>query len=465
MSMFFSSYKALSKPPVGIDSRPRKRVWKSHVFFIFCLTLAIFLAHLYIINSPATGACTHTPSGSPDIKLPGCVMDEVYYVPAALTIVQGQKCTLSTGNNCNPEHPFLSKAFIALGIYLFGNNTFGWRFFNVLFGTLSIPLFFALMRKLTANKKFEYFATLLFASDTLFFVHSSIAVLDVPSIFFGFLSFFSYFSNFRLWKLDNFFFSGIFIGLSALSKETGVFFLLTLAFYHIFRKGSRSLFSKILDICFVAAVSLMTFAALQQLFDIFFVQGSPFILQHIEYILSYSVGLKGGEWNGSIFNGPIYPVDWIVYFRPVGYFVTNVTVNPGNLSYISIGYFGIPNMVVVWLLYGWIPLVIAKLLGRLKESIETSIHDLEAAKFAMVWFFTGYLPYIALWLGLGRTTYPFYLIQVIPALCIGAAYFITREWFSSKIAYIYVGAAFGWFFFYYPVKDFLPTWLRIILSR
>jgi predicted membrane-bound dolichyl-phosphate-mannose-protein mannosyltransferase len=392
-------------------------------------------------------------------------MDEVYYVPAAISIVQGQKCTLSIGSNCNPEHPFLSKALIALGIYLFGNDTFGWRFFMVVIGSLSIPIFFVLLRRITSNRRFIYFATLLFASDTLFFVHSSIAVIDAPSVFFGLLSFLLYFSKFRIWKINNILFSGLFAGLSILSKETGAFFVLTLAIYHILRKDYGSIARRLYDIFLIILVSSLTFLSLQQLYDFFYFQSSPSVFDHIGYMLSYSTSLTGGEWNGSIFNGPIYPIDWFLFFKPIGYFVTRVTVNPGNLSYISTGYFGIPNMIVVWLLYGWFPILAAKILGKLEEKSETWRSDMEAAKFSAIWILSQYIPYLVLWLSLGRTTYPFYMIQFIPALCIGAAYFISREWFPSKIAYVYISAAFGWFFFYYPVKDFLPTWLRIILSR
>ena len=45
-------------------------------------------------------------------------------------------------DNCNLEHPWLSKAFIAAGIAIFGDNTFGWRIFNVILGTFSIPVLF-----------------------------------------------------------------------------------------------------------------------------------------------------------------------------------------------------------------------------------------------------------------------------------------------------------------------------------
>ena len=53
------------------------------------------------------------------------VFDEAYYIPAALDILEGEPSNL--------EHPFLGKAWIALGIGIFGNNFFGWRFITILF--------------------------------------------------------------------------------------------------------------------------------------------------------------------------------------------------------------------------------------------------------------------------------------------------------------------------------------------
>ena len=57
------------------------------------------------------------------------IHDEYYYVPAANNILHG----LNLGRL---EHPPLAQSIIASGIWLFGNNALGWRFFSVIFGSI-----------------------------------------------------------------------------------------------------------------------------------------------------------------------------------------------------------------------------------------------------------------------------------------------------------------------------------------
>ena len=128
-------------------------------------------------------------------------MDEIYYVPAAQALLAGEKCGPYL-DNCNLEHPFLSKAIIAAGIAIFGNNDFGWRFFEVLLGTVSVPVLFAICWSLTRDSTLSLFAAFLLAFETLFFVQSSIAVIDIQMIFFALLAFIVYLAKLRIWKLD-----------------------------------------------------------------------------------------------------------------------------------------------------------------------------------------------------------------------------------------------------------------------
>lgn len=433
------------------------------IIFLIVLVSFLSVAHAYIINTPPSSSCTHTSSYDSSINQPGCVMDEVYYVPAALNMLQKGYCSLSVGNSCNPEHPFLSKALIALGIYFLGNNAIGWRLSIVISGIISIILFFILMRKLSSNTNFIYAATILFSTDTLFFVHSSIAVIDVPSIMFALGSFLAYFSKEKILRINKYLISGILIGFSILSKETGVFFLFFLIVYELIA-GKDNIRKRFVNVVMLILPASLIFSGLTQLYNLIYVQGSPSFFSSIEYMVSYASGLKGGGWSGALFgNDIITPVDWFLFYRPVGYFVTSVSVN--NLRYVSVGYYGITNMLIVWLLYAWIPIMFLRVSGKLTEQIKYSERDLKAVIFAFFWFVFCYLPYLFLWLTLDRVTYPFYAIQIVPALSIGASYFVTREWFPRKIMYLYLGASIGWFVFYFPVKDFLPVWIRVALSR
>ena len=84
--------------------------YRKTILLLTLIVLGLLGAHLYTINLPNTANCTDSSKG-----VQGCIMDEVYYVPAAQTMLSGEKCA-PYADNCNLEHPFLSKAFIAAGI-------------------------------------------------------------------------------------------------------------------------------------------------------------------------------------------------------------------------------------------------------------------------------------------------------------------------------------------------------------
>ena len=65
------------------------------------------------------------------------MFDEVHYVPAARTL-------MALSGPANIEHPPLGKELIAAGIMLFGDNSFGWRFFSTLAGTATVLGLFAI---------------------------------------------------------------------------------------------------------------------------------------------------------------------------------------------------------------------------------------------------------------------------------------------------------------------------------
>ncbi len=285
-------------------------------------------------------------------------MDEVYYVPAAQTLLSGEKCA-PYQDNCNLEHPFLSKAFIAAGIAVFGNDTFGWRIFNVILGTFSVPLLFGICWVITKNERLSIYAAFLLAFETLFFVHSSIAVIDVGAIFFGLLGFFFYFAKVRWWKLDNIALAGISLGLAALCKETAVFLFLVLVFYHlIFGQGTRRQIG--VSTLLLCLWVFLVFAVGLETYDTLFGAGTATnFLGQIDFILKYGGGLvmtaTSQGWIDSVLKTPITPLNWVTYYSPVGYLVTNVNVTSPSSSYhyIAVGYYGITNQFEVWLLYFW----------------------------------------------------------------------------------------------------------------
>ena len=220
-------------------------------------------------TGPLTLTYEHLTCYATDKKVDGCVMDEVYYVPAAQALLSGEKCA-PYADNCNLEHPFLSKAFIAAGIAIFGNSAFGWRIFEVLLGTASVPVLFGICWTITKNARLSLFASFLLAFETLFFVHSSIAVIDVGAIFFGLLGFFFYFAKPHWWKFGPMALTAIAFGLAALSKETAIMLLLALAVYHLLFGEGKNWAQRYLWVLALAGCVFVVFAAGLQVYDSLF---------------------------------------------------------------------------------------------------------------------------------------------------------------------------------------------------
>ncbi len=452
---------------VGLTGAWRDRPdLKAPIVFLSVLVLVVLSLHFYTVGAPATQDCFDKTKG-----VFGCVMDEVYYVPASQNILSGVQCA-PYQDNCNLEHPFLGKAFVAAGIATFGLTDFGWRFFQVILGTACIPLLFSVVIKLSGDRRVAYYSSILLAGDTMFFVHSGAALIDIQPIFFALVAFLMYLLNLRFWKVDGFVLAGVFMGLAGLSKETAIFLFAALLSYHaIFSRGSfRDWVSSSLKMAIPAGV---VFVVGLQIYDSLYAGAFPSFLQDIQFVLSYGSGLLGPGWTDPVLNSPITPLSWLTFYSPVGYFLTHVTqtITSGSsqsqLVYTDVGYYGITNMLVVWTVFAWAPYVLYQAIKRRRLAggvSDAGSRALQTGLFALIWFAWTYIPYLALWI-YGRVTYPFYFLPAIPALAIGSSYFITRSWFSSKIALVYLLAVCGWFFLFYSDKSFLPIWLRAILGK
>jgi dolichyl-phosphate-mannose--protein O-mannosyl transferase len=114
--------------------------------------------------------------GHPDTK----IFDEIYYATEAHEL-------LNYGVEWKPEnnagdyvvHPPLGKWCIALGEWIFGYNSFGWRISAAVAGIVSILLLVRIARRLFRSTILGCAAGLLLALDGLHFVLSRAALLDI----------------------------------------------------------------------------------------------------------------------------------------------------------------------------------------------------------------------------------------------------------------------------------------------
>jgi len=108
---------------------------------------------------------------------------------------------------------------------IFGDNWFSWRVPSVIFGMMSLFVFYKIFREYTSEKN-ALLATALLSFDTIFFVHSSLFLRDVPLMFFGILSFYFYLKK-------RYYLAALPLGFAFMIKETAIFFFLLIIINHL----------------------------------------------------------------------------------------------------------------------------------------------------------------------------------------------------------------------------------------
>lgn len=149
------------------------------------------------------------------------IFDEVYHAFTAQEMAKGNPAAWEWWNN-PPKgfayewtHPPLAKEFMGLGIPLFGDGSFAWRFFSAFFGLGSIILIYFIVSHLF-NRKAAIISALIASLDGLLLVMSRIAMNDSYFLFFSLLALFLFLKNRN-------FLMGLALGLAIASKWTGFF--------------------------------------------------------------------------------------------------------------------------------------------------------------------------------------------------------------------------------------------------
>jgi dolichyl-phosphate-mannose-protein mannosyltransferase len=356
-------------PPVPPPGRWQRILhWE---YFGLCVIVAVTLAfHFAAINHPPT-----------------IIWDETWYVEDARSIISG-------AGDIRPEHPPLAKLLVVAGIHMFGDNSFGWRFFSVIFGSAGIVLFYLLCRKLRLSWKASMFATFLLAFDDMTFLHSGLALLDVYMVTLMFAAILCYLNE---WYI----LSGIFVALSAQCKLAGVLIIIAL-FLHwlIFRKTKWRLYISSL------AVTVLAFFLFLVFFD-YFMTGSfgtiqtfgkriydMFYLTDINVFSEPKLSIASRPWTW------IYPQWYLFYYNSPNVPFIVYSYEPQYLSFIS----------------STIQLLIIPTIGYM---IYKTIKGNKIAPFVLLWFLATYLVWIPLDIVTNRITFVFYFLSTTPAICIG----------------------------------------------
>ncbi len=396
--------------------------------------------------------------------------DEIYHARTAYEHLHMMKPYENT-------HPPLGKLIMAVGIWLFGMNPFGWRIAGTLVGILMIPLMYVFAKQLFGRTEYASLAALLMAVDFMHFAQTRIATIDSYGVFFIMLM---YYFMYRYYSMSFYkvplrktllplFLSGLFFGIGAASKwiviygGAGLALIFFLSLFERYREwrtagkllklpetaeqpevraellSIRRLFgryaAKTVAWCTLFFVIIPVVIYSLSFLPIMNVPGEEKsfhqLVQYQENMYNYHSKLKATHGFGS----PWY--EWPLMVRPIWYYSGKPAVAADQVS--SIWSFGNP---AVW----WLGLAaFIAMLFLLKKNKHRGMFVVAVA------FFSQFLP----WVLVTRLTFIYHYFAMVPFLIFSIVYICKRaveKWPKFRRAvWAYAGVAIVLFIMFYPV--------------
>jgi len=105
------------------------------------------------------------------------IFDEVYHAKTALQYLRGESPT-------EWVHPPTAKLLIAIGVWLFGYESWAWRLVPALAGIALAPVFYFLARTVLARERAAVLASVLLLADGVYLVQSRTAMTNIFAVLF-----------------------------------------------------------------------------------------------------------------------------------------------------------------------------------------------------------------------------------------------------------------------------------------
>ena len=333
----------------------------------------------------------------------------------------------------------MAKLLMAFSMMILGNNEYGFRIPSVIFGSLSILVFYLLMKRVSGDKLLSLITSFLFSFDNLVFVHSRVATLDIYLLFFMILSFYWYFSG-------RFVFSGVALALGTLSKIGGLYGLVVITIYHftsaLMKIGDQM---NLLERTKQFERLVITYGV--SFFGLLFVMDRLWAgylnpMDHLLHILNYTRALTTPAPTGIM----SYPWQWLLNQVQIPYLKVDVNkMVDGQVtgSYTSIHFNGAMNPLIIYLT---VPSIIYAGYLFVTRKDRTSL-------LSLAWFAGTYLPFIPMALLWNRVMYLFYFLYTIPSVCIAIALMALDQRPPKLILGLYLLSVIAMFVMMFPFKS------------
>jgi dolichyl-phosphate-mannose-protein mannosyltransferase len=371
------------------------------------------------LERPCDGSCRDGAAAS-------LIFDESYYVNAARRIAgvkgaadQPTYARAPSGTDPNAEHPQLAKVGMAAGIEVFGNRPLGYRLGSLLAGTAVLLLMFALVRAAGGGPWLALGTTAALAADNLFTVHGRIATLDIYVLAFML-------GGVTLYLRRRPVLAGIVLGVGATTKLVGVYALFILGLIEIGRwlaqrRGQREAERGRTGIEALALTIVATgiaYAVALQVLDMVIPAYEPGTgeqltnaFEHTRHMLDYAVQLTSPDGPQGIAS---YPWAWLAGRGAIPYLTVESTASAGGEVVSRTTVVAFKGAVNPFLLYLAIPALFATAARAWRKGEDLDI-------LALAWFLGTMVPFCLQAIFQERTTYLYYLLATLPAICLACA--------------------------------------------
>jgi dolichyl-phosphate-mannose-protein mannosyltransferase len=381
---------------------------KSRYILAGILTFA-FITRVFDLGSPTT-----------------MYFDEVYHAFTAKVIMSKDVAKAWEWWDTPPEgfayewtHPPLAKLGMVLGIFVFGQNSFGWRIPGALLGVGSVLLVYLLAKQIFDDEAIGLLSAGVFSLDGLPLVMSRIGMNDSYILFFALLSIYLYLK-------DKNFLSALAFGLSLASKWSAIWAIPIFAVIFLSQKKKISL-------SYLWFFTIPIIIYLASYFDMFLTGHNLSTWWGMqEQMWWYHTGLKATHpYQSSWWT-------WPLLIRPI-YLYTSEEVG-GMVSRI----YAFGNPAVFW--FGFVSIVMSLIYAYLERN----------KKLALIVF--SYFIFFVPWALSPRIMFLYHYLPSIPFMCVAAGYILRR---NSKLIVPFFVFAIGLFIYFYPHYAGLrvPIWL------